>query len=219
MLSHPLLPKLKQLRLSGIAESLEERAAMASANAMRPVDFLALLLEDELDRRQQNRYERSVRKAGFEEVKLLSDFNFGAAPHLDRSLVMAMATCQFIPNKENWLLCGQTGLGKSHLAIAIGFEAIKHGYTVRWANTHDLLGELFCARADGAYPQLLKAIRTVDLLILDEFGLLPMTEQGVQDLYDIIHKRYERGSIILTSNRAPSEWSQIIGDGLLAAAA
>jgi DNA replication protein DnaC len=219
MLSHPLLPKLKQLRLSGMADTLDERAAMASANAMKPVDFLALLLEDEIDRRQQNRTERFVRKAGFEEIKLLCDFDFAAAPSLDRSLVMAMASCQFIRNKENWLLCGQTGLGKSHLAAAIGFEAIKHGYTVRWANTHEMLGKLFSGRSDDTYPQTLKDILSVELLILDEFGLRPMTEQGAQDLYDIIHKRYERASIILTSNRAPSEWSQIFGDGLLAAAA
>jgi DNA replication protein DnaC len=151
MLSHPLLPKLKQLRLSGIATTLNERAAKATANSIRPVDFLALLLEDELDRRQQSRHDRFVRRAGFQQIKLLADFNFDAAPTLDRSLVMTMATCQFIRRHENRILCGRTGLGKSHLAAAIGFETIKLGYTVIWTSAHEMLADLFAGRADGSY--------------------------------------------------------------------
>jgi DNA replication protein DnaC len=219
MLSHPLLPKLKQLRLSGMACTLEERAGLASATAMTPVDFFALLIEDEIERREQKRNERLVKRAGFEQIKLLAQFDFAAAPTLDRSLVAAMATCQFIRNHENWLMCGSTGLGKSHIAVAIGYEAIKRGHTVLFADTHQLLKDLFAARADATYAKTLGAIIGVDLLILDEFGLKPVSPQGAQDLYDIIHKRYERGSIILTSNRAPSEWHEIFGDGLLASAA
>ena len=219
MLSHPLLPKLKQLRLSGIAATLDERAAQASANAIRPVDFLALLLEDELDRRQQARHDRFVRRAGFQQLKLLADFDFDAAPALDRSLVMAMANCQFVRAHENWILCGPTGVGKSHLAAAIGFEAIKLGYTVLWTSAHELLADLFAARADDSYRRKLRSIVNVDLLIIDDFGLRPVATQGAQDLYDIIQKRYERGSIILTSNRAPAEWDQVFGDALLASAA
>lgn len=219
MLSHPLLPKLKQLRLSGIAATLDERAAQASANAIRPVDFLALLLDDELDRRQQTRHERFVRRAGFEQIKLLADFNFDAAPTLDRSLVMAMASCQFIRNRENWILCGATGLGKSHLAAAIGYEAIKLGYSVLWTCAHEMLADLFAARADDSYRRKLKSIASADLLIIDDFGLRPVTTQGAQDLYEVIQRRYERGSIILTSNRAPNEWDQVFGDALLASAA
>jgi len=219
MLSHPLLPKLKELRLSGMANTLEQRAALASANAMTPIDFLALLLDDEIERRQNNRNEHRLKRAGFEDIKLLAQFDFAAVPTLDRSLVLAMATCQFIQSHENWLICGPTGLGKSHLATAIGYEAIKRGCTVLWGATHELLADLFAARADATYQKRLAAIAAVDLLILDDFGLRPVTPQGAQDLYDIIHKRYERGSIILTSNRAPAEWNEIFGDGLLASAA
>jgi len=219
MLSHPLLPKLKQLRLSGIADTLDERAAQAAANGIRPVDFLALLLEDELDRRQQSRHDRFVRRAGFQQIKMLADFNFDAAPTLDRSLVMAMANCQFIRRHENWILCGPTGVGKSHLAAAIGFEAIKLGYTVLWASAHEMLADLFAARADDSYRRKFRSIASVDLLIIDDFGLRPVANSGAQDLYEIIQKRYERGSIILTSNRAPAEWDQVFGDALLASAA
>lgn len=107
MLAHPLLPKLKQLRLSGIATSLEERAAFAATSGVSHVDFLALLLDDELERRQQNRHQLRIRRAGFESIMLLSQFDFGVVPTLDRSLVMGMATCQFIQNKENWILSGR----------------------------------------------------------------------------------------------------------------
>jgi DNA replication protein DnaC len=219
MLAHPLLPKLKQLRLSGIALSLEERAALAAATGVSHVDFLALLLDDELERRQQNRHQLRIRRAGFDDVRLISQFDFGAVPTLDRSLVLSMATCQFVQNKENWIICGQTGTGKSHLAAGIGYEAIKKGYTVLWKNTAELLLELADAREDGVFQRRLKALIDTELLILDDFGLKPVSPQGGQDLYDIVHKRYEHGSIVVTSNRALTEWDDIFGDGLLASAA
>ena len=139
MLSHPLLPKLKALRLSGMTDSLEERAQLAREQKLTPVEFLALLLDDEIDRRHRKRLARMEISAGFENVKLLSDFDFAAAPALDKSLVLEMAACSFIKRKENWLICGPTGVGKSHLATAIGYEAIKRGLSVSSHQTHKLL--------------------------------------------------------------------------------
>lgn len=219
MLSHPLLPKLKALRLSGMADSLEIRADLAREQQLTPVEFLALLLDDELDRRQRKRLTKMERQAGFENLKRLADFDFAAAPAVDRSLVLEMATCLFVERKENWLLCGPTGVGKTHLATALGYEAIKRGFTVSAHPTHRLLGELQAGRADGSASPLLRRIRACDLLILDDFGLRPLTTQGADDLYEIIHGRYERSSTILTSNRSPSEWLEIFGDSLLASAA
>jgi DNA replication protein DnaC len=216
MLSHPLLPKLKELRLSGMTDSLEERAELAMQQKLSPMEFLALLLDDEIDRRHRKRMELS---AGFENVKLLSGFDFAAAPALDRSLVMEMATCAFIERKDNWLICGPTGVGKSHLATAMGYEAIKRGFSVSSHQTHKLLAEMHASRADGSVGRLMHKITRCNLLILDDFGLRPITPQGADDLYEIIHSRYERASTILTSNRSPSEWPEVFGDSLLASAA
>jgi len=219
MLSHPLLPKLKALRLSGMANSLEERSELARGQKLTPVEFLALLLDDEIDRRHRKRLARMERIAGFENVKLLSGFDFAAAPTIDRSLVLEMATCAFIERKENWLICGPTGVGKSHLATAIGYEAIKRGFSVSSYQTHKLLAKLHASRADGSDVKLMCKVATCNLLILDDFGLRPITPQGADDLYEIIHCRYERSSTILTSNRSVSEWPEVFGDSLLASAA
>lgn len=219
MLTHPLLPKLKQLYLSGMVETLDERAQMAQMQNLTPVDFLALLLDDEIDRRNQRKTARLERAAGFEQTKLLSQFDFSAVPGLDRSLVLDLSTCQFIHKKQNWLVCGGAGVGKSHLATAIGYEAIKRDLTVLNFATTDLLSQLAKARADGSHAMRMHKIVRCDLLILDDFGLRPMTEQGADDLYEIIHSRYERGSIIVTSNRAPAEWPDLFGNALLASAA
>lgn len=219
MITHPLLPKLKALRLSGMLDSLEERAEQARDGHLGPVEFLALLLDDELARRAQRQYARRERQAGFEQPKLLAHFDFSALPTLDKRVVLEMATCQFIAERQNWLLHGPTGVGKSHLAIAIGYEALKRGYTVRHAAAHTLLADLLAARADHTYPKVLKTVLACDLLILDDFGLRPINAVGAEDLYELIRQRYERGSLLLTSNRAPSEWGDLFGDALLASAA
>jgi DNA replication protein DnaC len=205
MLTHPLLPKLKELRLSGMLGSLEERAALAREQQLTPVEFLALLLEDELDRRHQRTQARRQKEAGFEYLKTLADFDFAAVPTLDKALVLEMATCAFIAAQENWLLCGPTGVGKSHLATAVGYEAIRRGMKVLSFATHRLLAELLAARADGTHHRLLTKLVAVELLIIDDFGLRPISAQGAEDLYELIARRYERGSILLTSNRAPAE--------------
>jgi DNA replication protein DnaC len=219
MLTHPLLPKLRALFLSGMADTLDERAQMAQLQNLTPIDFLALLLDDEIDRRQQRKYERLERKAGFDNVKRLSSFDFSVAPTLDRSLILELATCKFIEKKQNWLLCGPTGVGKSHLATAIGYEAIKRERTVISVSAAAMLTDLLRARADGTFAKKMAALVKCDLLIVDDFGLRPLTEMGADDLYEIIHSRYERGSIIITSNRSPAEWPELFGNMLMASAA
>jgi len=218
MMLHPLLPKLRELDLSGIVLTLDVRAAQATESHLTPTEFLALLLDDELERRSQQRLARRFAESGCDEQKTLAAFDFTAAPGVNRSLLQDLATCAFVARHDNILLCGPTGVGKSHLANALACEALKRDYRVLSRSLHRLLADLHAARANGAYNRLWTRIVTCDLLVLDDFGLQALTGQAAQDLYEIISERYERRSLILTSNRALSEWAEMFSNDLLASA-
>lgn len=219
MLTHPLLPKLKALKLTGMLDTMEARTELARTSDLSAIEFLALLLDDEIDRRRQATLRRQEKEAGFESSRRLSQFDFSAVPTLDRRLVLEMSSCQFIVRHENWLIHGPSGIGKSHLATAIGYEAIRQGMSVHSGSTHQLVADLIASRSDGTHAKRVNRLAGVDLLILDDFGLRTHTPSGAEELYDLIRRRYERGSILLTSNREPKEWPEVFGDGLLASAA
>jgi len=218
-MTHPLLPKLRQLRLAGMVHTLDVRAAQAIERQLSPTEFLALLLDDELERRSQTRLARHLAQSGCDKHKTLADFDFAAAPGINRTLIQDLATCTFVRRHENVLFCGPTGVGKSHLANALGIEALKRDFRVLSRSIHHLLKSLHAARASGTQPHRLAKVLKVDLLILDDFGLHSLTPQGAQDLYEIISERYERGSMIITSNRAFEEWAEVFCNDLLASAA
>jgi len=219
MMTHPLLPKLRQLKLGGMVQTLDVRATQATQQQLTPVEFLALLLDDELERRGQQRLAHHLAQSGCDEQKTLAHFDFAAAPGINRAFIQDLATCAFIARHENVLICGPTGVGKSHLANALAIEALKRDQTVLYRNTHRLLTDLQAARASGMYTRLLARVLTVGLLVLDDFGLQPLSPQAAQDLYDLLSERYEHGSIIVTSNRAFDEWPAAFGNDLLASAA
>jgi len=219
MLTHPLLPKLKILKLAGMVQTLEERARTAQDQALSPVEFLALLLDDEIERRDQGRLRRHLQEAALDEGKTLARFDYAAAPQAPKALLSDLALGRFVERAENLLFVGPSGTGKSHLAQAVAYEAIKRGYRALFRPVHTALGALHAGRADGTYARLRARLVNVDLLILDDFGLLPLSAQGAEDLYDLIRERYERRPILLTSNRAPEEWAEVFGNPLLASAA
>ena len=219
MIAHPLLPKLRQLRLSGMLQTLDLRATQATERQLSPIEFFALLLDDELERRNQQHLANSLALSGCDSLKTLNTFDFLAAPGINRLLIQDLATCIFIPRHENILLCGPTGVGKSHLANALAIEALKQDYHVLSKSTHRLLNDLQAARATGGHARLMNRILNCHLLVLDDFGLQLLSTQAVQDLYEIITERYEHGSLIITSNRDFSEWAEVFNNDLLASAA
>jgi DNA replication protein DnaC len=219
MMAHPLLPKLRQLDLSGMLKTLDLRAEQARADNLSPLEFFALLLDDELERRDQQRLARRLILSGCNPQKTLSLFDFAAAPGVSRSFVTDLASCAFIARHENLLICGPTGVGKTHLANALGFEALKRDLRVLAKPLFRLLSDLHQARANGTYPRHLALLLNCDLLIIDDFGLQVLTPAMIQDLYEIICERYEKGSILITSNRAFEEWAEVFGNELLSSAA
>lgn len=217
-LKQHLIPKLKALRLSGVLDTLEVRISQAVQEQWTYGDFLEHLLEDEVERRGQKQLGSRLRRSGLVLGKSLETFDFAFQPGLNRAQINELATGGYIGDHRNVLLCGPTGTGKSHLATALGHEACRRGFEVIFADTHKLLAHLHAGRADNSYDRRLAALMRVDLLVLDDFGLKPLIPQAAQDLYDVINERYEKGSILLTSNRAPAEWATWIADPLLASA-
>jgi DNA replication protein DnaC len=217
---HQLTPYLKRLRLSGILDTLEVRNQQAIAEQWSYAEFLARLVQDEVERRAHKQLDLRLRRGSLDLTKTLEGFDFGFNPAISRQRVYDLATCEFVRQRRNVLICGQTGVGKSHLAQALAHEAARKGFDVLFVSAHRMLAHLHAGRADATYDKRLAGYLRPDLLVLDDFGLKPLPlPAGPSDLYDVIAERYERASIALTSNRDPGEWPELFGDPLLANAA
>jgi len=204
---------LHQLRLGGIAAVLETRLRQAQADAMAPIDLISCLVADELNRRSERLLDRRRKQAQFRDPqRSLDNFDFTFNPKMNRSLVFDLAACAFINKREDALFLGPGGTGKSHLAQAIGQCAIQQGYKVLYRETHILLDELADAVAGGTRKEYMESVATVPLLIIDDFGMRKLPHTAAEDLLEIIMRRYERFSTLLTSNRPVEDWGKLLGD-------
>jgi len=217
-LTHQLTPYLTKLRLSGILQTLEARNRQAVDGHWSYIEFLSRLLEDEVERRAQKQLTLRLRRAAVNSTKTLEAFDFNFNPTLNRQQVLQLASCEFIRQKHNLLIYGPTGTGKTHLAQAIVHEAARQGFDAVFTTTHKMLQHIHGGRADGTWERRLQTYLRPELLVLDDFGLKALPAPGPSDLYDVIDGRYEKGSIVLTSNRAPAEWPDVFVDPLLASA-
>jgi DNA replication protein DnaC len=204
---------LRQLRLGGIAAVLETRIHQAQAEPMAPIDFIACLVADELTRRSERLLERRRKHAAFRDPqKSLDNFDFNFNPKMNRSLVFDLATGAFISRREDALFLGPGGTGKSHLAQAIGQAAIQQGYRVLYRETHVLLEDLAEAIVENQRKEFMDSLTTVPLLIIDDFGMRKLPLTAAEDLLEIIMRRYERASTLLTSNRPVEDWGKLLAD-------
>ena len=214
-----LTPRLKSLRLSGILETLEVRNQQAIEEKCTYVEFLQKLLEDEVERRGQKQLSLRLRRSNLDPAKTLEAFDFSFNPSINRQAVFDLATCAFVERSESIFLIGPAGVGKSHLAQAFGHEACRRGCDVLFARTSVMLSHLHGGRADGTYDRRLGMYQRPDVLILDDFGLKPMRPPAAEDLYEVIEGRYGRGAIVLTTNRAFTEWPELFDNQVMASAA
>jgi len=196
-----------------MAAVIETRLRQAQAEAMAPIDLIACLVSDELTLRSDRLLQRRRKQAGFRDPdKTLDNFDFGFNAKMNRSLIFDLATGAFISKHEDALFLGPGGTGKSHLAQAIGQAAILQGYKVLYREVHVLLDELADAAAEGTRKDYMQSVGTVPLLILDDFGMRKLPHTAAEDLLEIVMRRYERFSTLLTSNRPVEDWGKLLGD-------
>ena len=214
-----LEPLLKKLRLSGLLETLDLRQRQAAEDNLSPLEFVVRLLQDEVDRRDTKQIDQRVRRAGFEKLCTLEDFDFQFNPDIPKAQVLDIATCQFVPRAENIVLIGEAGLGKSHLAQAFALRACRGGYSAQHILAEELFRQLKAGRGDGTYERRLARFAKVDVLVVDDLGLRPLAGHEPLDLYEVTRQRYERRPLVITSNRNIEELTKLLPDPLLASAA
>jgi DNA replication protein DnaC len=201
-----LKPALKQLRLSGILDSLEARNRQAIDGKLAYSEFLALLIQDEVARREQKKFATRLRRASFRSNKTLEGFDFDRLPGVNRNEIADIATGRYMDEAAPILIVGPCGTGKSHLAQAFGHCALRQGYDVMFMSQSQLSSSLNAARATGTFERKLQHYARVDLLIIDDFGLKPLRSPHDEDFHELIAERYERGPTIITSNLDFDEW-------------
>lgn len=210
--------QFREFKLSGMGDNLEIRLKQAAEEDLGYTEFLGMLLEDEVIRRTDTKRARLYKGAKLPFEKGIEDFDFTFQPSVKKQEILELATCRFIENKINLLFIGQPGTGKTHLSVAIALSALGRGKTVLFTTVWDMINQLQQSRADYSYQKKMQTYSKPDLLILDELGYRSMAEQTVEDFFEIVSRRYEKGSIIITSNRLLPEWNKVFIDKTLTTA-
>jgi len=211
-MNQTLTTTLRQLRLSGLSQTLEVRLQEAASNRLSHSEFLELILQDELNIRNQRMMERRNKAADFRDTRTLEDFDFTFNPAIKRKQIYDLAAGQFIREYRDVLLIGPPGVGKSHLVQAIGHQLIRMGFTVLYRSIFDLVRDLMEDQALGDNNRALSRFLKPDLLIVDDMGLKELPRKSGEYLFEIIMRRYEKRSTMMTSNRPIEEWGKLIGD-------
>lgn len=203
---------LRQLRLSGMAKTLDVRLQEAAGNRLSHFEFLELILKDELAVRAHRKIERRMKAAGFRDQKTLEDFDWRFNNSIKRSQIYDMATGEFVRKSTDVLFAGPPGVGKSHLVEALGQQLVRLGFTVLYRSIFDVVRDFLHDEALGDDNRLLKKYLKPELLIIDDMGMKQLPRRSGEYLFEIIHRRYEIRSTIMTSNRPLEDWGKLIGD-------
>jgi DNA replication protein DnaC len=216
MLPHPTLDLLQSLGLHGMAHGFKALSANPEADALRPAEWLGLLLDHEVTLRRQKRFETRARAARLRHQACIEDVDYRSARGLDRTLFLKLAGCDWIRSRRNLLVTGPCGVGKSWLACALGHQACREDLSVLYHRVPRLFAALALARGDGRYARLLRALCRADLLILDDWGPEPLSAEQRRDLLEIVEDRYDARSLLITSQLPVDRWYEIIGHPTLA---
>jgi len=211
-MNQPLQTALKALRLSGMTQSLDVRLQEAAGNGLTHGEFLELVLQDELLVRKQRQIKRRLKAADFRELKTLDQFDWQFNPSIKKKQVYELASCKFIRESSDCLWLGPPGTGKSHLCQAIGYEAIKMGFTVRYRSVFDLVRDFLHDEAFAGQDKVLARYLKPDFLIIDDMGLKNLPKRSGEYLFEVIMRRYEKKSTMMTSNRPLEDWGKLLGD-------